>query len=324
MTVNLFAALAAAASLAACGGSAADDSRSEFQRDREKLETRYNRLRGTYAGTIDPGEGGGQIEKVEIAMYVDYRDGGVDPEGNPRFLPLLLARFHLPDFVGENDRESLKADYDEITGRIIFTRAAAGGPAGEGGAAASGASAFSIRGTFRGDAIEGEVVRNGGTWGRLDVKRVSDAASSPAGGEDEAERRRRAKIFESIQGVYRGKVESSGIDFAGQLTITLTQRPGVGPSGKTIQLPVLTARFARLDAGDPMMLSWYMSDVSYNAQTRFITMATNAADAGRAGSAVSGAGVFAGEGRVAAGKADLRLTDHRGAVGRFRGTRVSR
>lgn len=318
MITNLFGAAAVAATLAACGGSAGDDSRSEHQRDREKLEGRYSRLRGTYVGAIQPGAGEPPTN-VELAMYVDYRDGGVDSQGNPKFLPLLLASFILPDFVGENDRESLKADYDEITGRVIFTRSGSDGASGR----ATAMGAFSISGVVRGETIEGELVRNGGVWGKITLNRVNETAAGPTGGEDEAERRRRVKIFESVRGVYRGEVETNGINHAAQLNLTLTQRPGIGPSGKAMQLPVLVARYLRLDVRDTTLLNWYMSDVTYNSRTKLITMTSDAGDASRSGATAPGAGVMSGEGTITAEGAEIQLVDHRGPVGRFRGEKLS-
>lgn len=306
--------------LGACGGGVADDSRSELQKSREKLETRYRKIQGGYEGVIEASDGAdGALSntKFRLSLYVDYRDDGVDPEGNPKFLPVLLGRFQLPDVVGENDNERLKADFDEINGQIIFTRA--GG--GSGGGTSATSSAFSMTGVARGEEIRGEVVRNGGVWGRFTATRVSETASAPAGGEDEEERRRRRRIFESIVGTYSGVVDSPGVDYAARLTLSIIQRQSEGPSGQKVQLPFLMARFSRGDSSDAARFAWVMSDVTFNAQTGAIVMATNDTDTSRTGSTAAGGGVLTGDGSVGNGRADIEFVDSRSTLGRFRGTR---
>lgn len=315
--VYAFCGLILAVGFSACGGSFGDDSRSEIQRDRAKLETRYRKVQGTYVGSIESLDGT-SATNVELSMYIDYKDDGVDPEGNPKFLPLLLARFLLPDVIGENDRERLIADYDDLTGQIIFTRHAAASGAS---AQAAASTPFSITGVVRDDGVEGQVVRTGGVWGRIQAKRVSAVAQAADDGEDEDERRRRRKIYARIEGVYRGTVDNSVRPYQGQLTITITQTLLPGPSGKQIQMPILAAKFSRLDVPDPISESWPMSNVAYSPQVGLVNMSSSEADANR-GSSVPNGRQLSVDGKITDGTADVDLTGNPYLSGRFRGTKI--
>ncbi|MCM2282917.1 MAG: hypothetical protein NDI61_13840 [Bdellovibrionaceae bacterium] len=305
--------------LSACGGGSRDDARAEHQREREKLEGRYNKVRGLYVGTIesvgsvsggDPG-GASDTMQFQLSMYVDYKDDGVDPEGNAKFLPLLLGRFQLPDVIGENDREKLKADYDDLTGRVILTRAAG----------AVGANEFSMTGFVRGERIEGEVIRNGGVWGRFAAARTTNVPTAPSGGEDEDERRRRRRVFDRVVGTYDGIMESAGLDYAGRLTLLVAQRQMDGPSGKQIQLPVLTARFVRMPARASAQIYWNMSQVTLNSKSGAISMGSMDGEAAR--TTPGSGGMLFGEGKIDGDNVEIDFADVRAPLGRFRGRLVT-
>jgi len=302
-----------------CSGRSGDENRATQLRDQEKLQTRYTAVQGLYVGTITPAQRRAAPVRVELGLYIDQRFSSIDVNGNTVFRPVLLGRFVLPDVISENDREDLMVDYDDVTGQLVMGRA--GGASGAQGAAAGGAnSPFSIRGRFSGDEITATVIRTGGVWGQLNIKRVSTTVSSSPEGEDRAEQDRRTKILETVVGRYVGLVKGGARGSESELILSIAQVEMLGPSGAMVPMPTLVARFR--DINDQYEITTrFLPRVTFNSQDGSI-FATNAQSVTGA-QATLPASILTASGFVKNGEATVELSNGLGPLGRFTGRRQS-
>lgn len=175
--------------------------------NRNLLMQKYNRVTGVYRGTVVAGV---STQTVELSFYTVDVKIGQTANGEPKFLPALMTRYRVLNTV-EAD-VIMEATYLEETSQIFM---------------ANQGNTFGISGYFDGERITGDVIRNGGKWGTLNVTLVSRQSSAPNDANDRAERNERyTRIYEAIVGIYKGTVifdQTVAQPFNITVTITIDQ-----------------------------------------------------------------------------------------------------
>ncbi len=183
------------------------DTQSEIE-NRNTLNEKYSHVIGVYRGTVSSGSG---VQNVELSFYTVDVKVGETSSGQPKFQPALMTRYRLLDNVVD-DIVMVATYLPENTGQIFMSNKD---------------NTFGISGTLRGETITGNVTRNGGQWGTLNVSLISRESSTPNDANDRAERNDRLmKIYEPIVGQYLGNVVppvKQGQAFAIEVNITIDQ-----------------------------------------------------------------------------------------------------
>lgn len=224
--------------------------------NRNALMEKYNQVMGVYQGTVIAA---GTTLQVELSFYTIEKKIGQTADGQPKFLPALMARYRNltnvdPDII-------MEATYIEETSQIFMSNSD---------------NTFGISGSFNGEVIAGDVTRNGGKWGTVNVNLRSRESSTPNDANDRAERNARlTKIYQQVEGVYKGKVDfpanSSAADFGVTITITIDQIK----DQDGYYIPALKADYVRND--DPNRNLALSLDVDYKPDTvpPYISLVSN-------------------------------------------------
>lgn len=221
------------------------DTQKELE-NRAALMEKYSPLLGVYRGTIQAGV---STQNVELSFYTVEKKIGQTANGEPKFLPALMTRYRNLSNVVED--VIMEATYLDQTSQILMS---------------NNDNSFGINAYFNGETISGNVTRNGGIWGTINVSLVSRESSAPNDANDRAERNARlTKIYETVVGIYKGKVDfpanSSASDFGVTVTIVIDQVK----DKDGYYVPALKADYVRDD--DPKRDLTLSMDVDYKPDT---------------------------------------------------------
>ncbi len=248
-----------ALNLAACAFD--KNSNSDTQKEvenRAALMEKYRPILGVYRGTI---QAGASSQAVELSFYTVEKKIGQTANGEPKFLPALMARYrNLSNVVNDIVMEST---YLDQTSQVLMS---------------TSDNSFGMSGILNGETITGNVTRNGGIWGTISVSLVSRESSAPNDANDRAERNTRlTKIYETIVGTYKGKVDfpsdSSASDFNVTIAIVIDQVKDIDG----YYVPALKADYTR--ENDPARNLALAMDVDYKPDTvpPYISLVSNQA-----------------------------------------------
>ncbi len=267
---------------------------------RTRLRTVYEPIRGTYYATIYRGEEAkGRSYDVEISLFIVEVESGVNSNGEPQFVPKLIARYRTMNFIGDDDNQLMAVRFYPETDEIVMKSIAN--------------SRFTIRGNIKNNVItNGEVIKDGGIFGTFISSRYArEAMISPL--DQEEEKRERLKVvLEKVVGDYTGPLMKDGV-FLYDLNIKIflvEESGGVNASGEVIMLPALRAKIKRV--GDESQILDRFLVVKYFSQTDSISMMSAV---GMANSTVPGAGTYSVTGSLIDGLLVGTIMDHRGLVG---------
>lgn len=246
-----------ALNLAACAfdKNSNTDTQKELE-NRAALMEKYGPILGVYRGTIQAGV---SSIAVELSFYTVEKKIGQTANGEPKFLPALMVRYRNLSNV-EADMV-MEATYLDQTSQVLMS---------------TNDNALGVGGVFNGQSITGSVTRNGGIWGSINVSLVSRESSAPNDANDRAERNARlTKIYETVVGTYKGKVDfpsnSSASDFNVIITIVIDQVK----DKDGYYVPALKADYTR--ENDPARLGALAMDVDYKPDTvpPYISLVSN-------------------------------------------------
>jgi hypothetical protein len=236
-----------ALNLAACAfdKNSNTDTQKELE-NRAALMEKYSPILGVYRGTIQAGV---SAQAVELAFYTVEKKIGQTANGEPKFLPALMVRYrNLSNVVDDVNMEST---YLDQTSQVLMS---------------TGDNSFGISGFFNGETITGNVTRNGGVWGAINVSLVSRESSAPNDTNDRAERNARlTKIYQTIVGTYKGKVEFPSNSSASNFNVTITIVIDQVKDRDGFYIPALKADYTR--ENDPARNLALALDVDYKPDT---------------------------------------------------------
>lgn len=236
-----------ALNLAACAFDKNSDADTQRElENRAALMEKYSPLLGIYRGTIQTGS---SSQIVELAFYTVEKKIGQTASGEPKFLPALMTRYrNLSNVVAD---VVMEATYLDQTSQVLMS---------------NNDNSFGLSTTFDGQNIVGNVTRNGGVWGTINVSLFSRESSAPNDANDRAERNARlTKIYEAVVGTYKGRISfptnSSASDFGVTVTVVINQVKD--QDGYFV--PALKADYTRDD--DPTRSYPGAMDVDYKPDT---------------------------------------------------------
>ncbi|MES2965117.1 MAG: hypothetical protein V4760_14625 [Bdellovibrionota bacterium] len=292
--INLVISSGLVALVAGCGiGTNGSDESADLQRrDAKVLEQRFQQVRGTYEGTLtNPATGLGPL-RAKLTLYVMNVSEAPNPNGSIRIRPALVGRFELQDVASVTDYMSLNGDYNEL---------------GELNLSGSGtAEKLSVKGTIFGGKANVALVRNRGPWGVFEGDRTTHDASMPSSDDEAAYRNKLLRVLTPVEGVYIGVLD--GADRV-KVSITITIGEDVATGN-----PILVGRYRRLDV--PSGVADRGLAVEFDSTTGVITMRGTSG-----GGTVPGSDYFSGTGTWKAEVLSVKLTDHRGPLGKLSATR---
>ncbi|MBS1971101.1 MAG: hypothetical protein JSU04_12375 [Bdellovibrionales bacterium] len=246
-----------ALNLAACAfdKNSNTDTQKELE-NRAALMEKYSPILGVYRGTIQAGV---SSQAVELSFYTVEKKIGQTANGEPKFLPALMVRYrNLSNVV---DDVVMESTYLDQTSQVLMS---------------TNDNSLGVSGIFNGETITGNVTRNGGIWGTINVSLVSRESSAPNDANDRAERNARlTKIYEGVVGTYKGKVDfphnSSASDFNVTVTIVIDQVK----DKDGYYVPALKADYTR--ENDPARNLALAMDVDYKPDTvpPYISLVSN-------------------------------------------------
>lgn len=246
-----------ALNLAACAfdKNSNTDTQKELE-NRAALMEKYSPILGVYRGTIQAGV---SSQAVELSFYTVEKKIGQTANGEPKFLPALMVRYrNLSNVV---DDVVMESTYLDQTSQVLMS---------------TNDNSLGVSGIFNGESINGNVTRNGGIWGTINVSLVSRESSAPNDANDRAERNARlTKIYQAVVGTYKGKVafphNSSASDF--NITVTIVIDQVKDKDGYYV--PALKADYTR--ENDPARNLALAMDVDYKPDTvpPYISLVSN-------------------------------------------------
>lgn len=189
-----------------------DNNNRQDQRVFEKQDSAYKRIAGTYAGQLTYNNG--PSAQVEIRLYVDYRNNGIDADGKPRTIPVLLGFYYQDDRLTSD--LPIEGKYDENSGKLTFTS----------GTDNKSNYSISLDG-FLGANIyrAGATIRDSNIYsGNIDIHRVSQNVDSSGQQTRNADRIR--KKFAEIEGTYTVKVipdKKVGTPYVGSMILRVNE-----------------------------------------------------------------------------------------------------
>lgn len=136
--------------------------------ERERRLKTYAEVTGTYRGEIVP-DTGSTPWNVELVIFVVEEQAGMNPNGEPRFLPALRARYRRPDFSHEVGERLLTVRYYLESGVRKLSMNASPVPGVP--TNVPGAGTFSITGEIVNDMITADAADHRGPMGELRAKR---------------------------------------------------------------------------------------------------------------------------------------------------------
>ena len=191
LTLNLF--LGGCALNKDAGGST-DQDRTVSDRS-QKLRNEYTEVVGQYEGTLSTNSG---IFETSVSLYTVEVDDGMDSSGRTRTKPSLKASLTLNDSV--DDYAELIVSFDRDSGQ--FTMAA-----DKGSAAAPNKKSVSAKGLVVSRILTGELTKEGGPWGTLNLKLKNEKATSIS---DQEQRDRIIRNYSKIAGSYKVTIAANG------------------------------------------------------------------------------------------------------------------
>ncbi len=244
----------------------------EFNR---KLREQYQKLTGTYRGTIvreGSGEQPSRVWEVELGLYIIDVKYGTLPTGEPKLRPALKARFKQLAPLAPN--VLLDVQYVAESEQLMLSVAG-------GDSSSSSDGLNSITGSLKDNVIAGTASKASGYWGELRLNFVSkNVDTDPSGDENEYNRRLREQ-YQKLTGTYRGQIlrEASGGEPRREWKVELglyiiDVKYGTLPSGEPKLRPALKARFKQLAPVAPNVLL----DVQYVAETEQLFLSVSGGD----------------------------------------------
>jgi hypothetical protein len=287
------------------GANGTDESADLQRRDAKALEQRFQQVRGTYEGTLsNPAANLGPL-RAKLTLYVMNVSEAPNPNGSVRIRPALVGRFELQDVASVTDYMSLNGDYNELGELNLSSVQTQGG--GAGGANPSTTEKLSIKGTIFGGKINVALVRNRGPWGVFEGVRTTVDASMPGADDEAAYRNKLLRVLTPVEGVYEGILD--GADRV-KVSITITVGEDV-----TTGFPILVGRYRRLDV--PSGVADRGLSIEYDGTTSVLTIRGTSG-----GGSVPGSNYFSGTGTWKNDVLNVKLTDHRGPLGKLTATRA--
>lgn len=193
-TSALFAAtlLVIAGMLASCAlnkdtGGSTDQDRAVSERS-QKLRTEASDVTGIYEGILQTPTG---PYAASVSLYTIEVDDGLDSSGRTRTKPSLKAAFVLNDSV--DDFTELSVAFDRESGELTMAP-------DKSLASNSTKKVVSARGLIRNKSFSGEVTKEGGFFGTLNLNLKNSQATALS---DQDRKDRVIKIYERIAGNYR-------------------------------------------------------------------------------------------------------------------------
>lgn len=234
-------------------GSGSNDQNKEYQEQRDALLRDFENAVGTYSGDIQAyrlsADNSNEVLDVisiplELGVYIEYIVDGKDADGKMKLIPVLKMRYRQQDTVRSD--VILDARYSSHSGSLD---------------AASPSGNTTIRGVLSGNAITGEVVRNGGTLGQFKVQIKNKKVLAPYSDQDLYERA--VTEYKKISGLYVGTV-TSALNPSYPVQIQLSFTPIAMEDGSLAAR--LKASYKRVDFADPSMTERLLT-VSYRLDT---------------------------------------------------------
>lgn len=191
----------------------------------ERLRRQYERVKGTWEGTLNDGQ---RVEPVRLVLFIQEERAATGDLTRP----VLYGRFRTLDTVRFDEVFSTRyrPEIDEL---VLL---------GVGGEIQSISAKFDSP-----EEMTGSVGTTRGTLGTLRLQRTS--TETPAPGSEEVERNERLRRqLETIKGTWEGTLSDGQRSDAVRLVLFIQEEnAGTNPRGEIITRPVLYARFRTLD-----------------------------------------------------------------------------
>lgn len=199
----------------------------EFYRN---LRVQYEKIKGTYVGTIVKDSESEELKKVwkiELGLYIVEIKYGNDTNGEPKFRPVLIGRFKQLSPVAPN--VLMEVQHIAETGKLVLLAQANG---------TSGGTDLikTIMADLKNDKITGVASKFSGFWGNLELALKSRNVDIPRDGDQEDYNKRLMEEYKKIEGEYEGTISPVGLesfDFLLRIfTIQVTGENGLTPKLK--------------------------------------------------------------------------------------------
>lgn len=203
----------------ACSFHSDNNENSAYQKQKEKLETSFEPIIGTYEGNMtlidapnaeDDNGNGGQASSfpLQLGIYTELVSAGKDSQGQDQILPTLKIRYRQMDAIRAD--EILSARFINETGDLTAASAtsnSSGGSSSGGSPSSEIKTTTNVRAVLRGNHLIGEVTRASGRLGKFDLVLVSRDVLSQSDAQKELYDRM-VKMNRSLQGVYLGNMKT--------------------------------------------------------------------------------------------------------------------
>lgn len=211
--------------------------------ERRRLYRMFKTVAGIYSGPVQNEEGQVLIKEAEIQILIREAVVGTDANGKPRYRPILRATYRRPDDLREED---LSVKYFPKAQELVLISAKAEGAF----------DFYSMYGQVENKQLKLEIWRDDGYFGVYTGQRIKRDDNGD-GSRVDKERQRLIKIFEKIQGTFRGfEVEPGrgGERFPVRLEVYIFEEDrGTDDNGQPVLWPSLRARFVREDYDNPSL-----------------------------------------------------------------------
>lgn len=221
--------IAASSLILSCGFDSSHKSDEEREAsDREELVQTYSQIQGVYRGAIHTSK-----KDLELKLTLTFKEVvvGKDSEGQPRYRPVLVARFSRPGLVVLDIR--MEGTYSSSSGNLTLSTEANGG------------EYFQIRGQLIGSNLNGEIkTSSGSTYGQLSGK-LETRQVQTAEGDDLEQADRIRKHLLKLAGTYEGVVTPEDITGPFRASIRLDVEEELSSE----KIPSLVAYYERIGGG---------------------------------------------------------------------------
>ncbi len=219
------------------------------------LRAQYQKIKGTYAGSILREANNREPRrewKVELGIYIIDIKYGNDPNGEPKFRPVLKARFKQLSPVAPN--VLLDAQFVPESGRLVFSATPSSGTG-------VGTDLLNlINAELKNDTIIGTASKASGYWGNLALSLTSREVDTPSFGDQEDYNNRLMEEYQKIAGNYEGKISPVGLEaFDFELKIFIVQ-----VSGDNSMAPKLRGYYKR--KSDKYNVTELTMDIDYKTE----------------------------------------------------------
>lgn len=189
----------------------------EFNR---KLREQYQQITGTYRGNLVRYASRGEPRrewKTELGLFIVDVPDGTTPGGGTKIKPALKARFKQLSPVAPN--ALLDVQYITESRQLLLSSAPNSNPA-----APNGITSFI--GSLKNNMVTGQASKATGYWGDVSMQLITKDVDTPTFGDQEDYQRRLTKEYETLVGVYRGKISPQGeSSFEVELKVFIIQEP---------------------------------------------------------------------------------------------------